>query len=143
MPRQANWLAAQLLGQRTCPRGLELAHARRVAVRLVDRGDQQLVSAALLHDQLEEDRHDVRRAARAHRRRSRRACLPRDTRSDRAVRVHLERCASDPRAYALKRADLLDKLVTSDVTVPAYLAAHQARRRLHLLDLLARWKAPW
>jgi (p)ppGpp synthase/HD superfamily hydrolase len=144
-PEHADRLAARLLGQmRTRLGGLELNHARRVAATVSCRGDDQLVSAALLHDVLEktdttreklleltDDEVVVELVS----------LVTRDPRE--AYREYLQRCASDPGAYALKKADLQDKLVTADVTVPGNVAARlrrQARQRLQLLNLFARWK---
>jgi (p)ppGpp synthase/HD superfamily hydrolase len=144
-PEQADRLAERLLGQmRTRLGGLELDHARRVAATLSGRGDGQLVSAALLHDVLEKTdttREELLELTGNEVVVELVSLVTRDPRE--AYREYLLRCACDPRAYVLKQADLQDKLVTPDVTVPGSVAARirrQARQRLKLLDLFARWQ---
>jgi (p)ppGpp synthase/HD superfamily hydrolase len=144
-PEHADRLAAQLLGQmRTRLGGLELDHARRVAATLSSGGDEQLVSAALLHDVLEKTdttREELLELTDDEVVVELVSLVTRDPAE--AYRTYLARCASDPGTYALKQADLQDKVVTSDVTVAGYVAARlrqQARQRLQLLDVFARWK---
>ena len=144
-PEHADRLAMRLLGQRrTRLGGLELNHARRVAATLSGRGDEQLISAALLHDVLEKTDTTREELLDLTGNEAVVALVSIVTRGPtEAYRTYLQRCASDPGGYPLKHADLQDKVVTSDVAVPAAVAARlrqQARQRLHLLDLFARWQ---
>jgi (p)ppGpp synthase/HD superfamily hydrolase len=140
---QADLLAARLLGDlRTRLGGLQIAHARRVAAAVRGRVDDRTVAAALLHDVVEkttttleelqnltEDAQVVALVA---------VLTRRDEETD---RNYLARCAREPATYLIKRADLADKVLTEDVTVPpmvAQLVQRQAIERLTLLHALAR-----
>ena len=138
----ADGLAAELLGDiRTRLGGLQLAHARRVASAVRGDGDGAAVAAALLHDVVETgqiaDRHlDVvvsdPRVVELVR------CLTR--RPGESYRTYLTRCAADPAALRIKRADLADKLDAPDVQVPPVAAETirgRARARLRILDEIA------
>jgi hypothetical protein len=148
-PQDAEAIAAKLLaGLRTKTGGTHLAHARRVAenVRLAHSSavapeTECAFVAALLHDVVEKagvSVDDVR-------------ALTRDERVVELVdlltqrhgeteRSYLARCASDPTALAIKRIDLLDKLVADDAVVSANEIAHirrAAQRRIEILDVIA------
>ena len=141
-PEQAERLAAQLLdGLTTRLGGPHIEHARRVAGRVAGSGDRVAI-AALLHDVVEKgciswgdfaaavgDEEVVRLVD---------AVTRRDGEDERAF---LRRCAQDPVARLVKRADLLDKLGPQDVEVEFDVGAsvrREARERLALLDDFAR-----
>ena len=139
----ADALAALLLGDlRTKLGGLHIEHARRVAERVRPTGDDRTVAAALLHDVVEKGQSSL-------------ADLLAVVRDERVVHVvdiltrrrgeseeeYLSRCATDPVALAIKRADLADKHFHGDAQVDqesAQRLGQEAQERLELLDLLAR-----
>jgi (p)ppGpp synthase/HD superfamily hydrolase len=137
----ADALAAELLGDsRTRLGGLQLAHARRVAAAVRVDGEVA-VAAALLHDVVETgqiaDRDldvvvpDPRVVALVR-------CLTRDP--GESYQLYLTRCAGDPTALLIKRADLADKLDAPDVQVSPAAAETirgRARARLRMLDQIA------
>jgi (p)ppGpp synthase/HD superfamily hydrolase len=143
-PVRADELAVSLLGDvRTKLGGLHIAHARRVADQVRSRGDDRLVVVALLHDVVEKERctladlqavfDDQRLVALVD------MLTRRDAESD---EEYLARCAADPEALLVKRADLADKDFRDDVGVPLATAQRLRRRakeRLALLDQLADW----
>ncbi len=142
-PEAADALAARLLGGlRTKLGGLEIAHARRVAAAV--RGtndDNRAVAAAMLHDVLEKagiGAHELRAMTSDDEVVALVEVLSRrDSESD---HDYLARCAADPLALLVKRADLADKLVTDDSLVSPAVAEEirrEARRRLALLNDLA------
>lgn len=136
----AHALAEQLLGScRTRLGGLHIDHARRVAAAAGD--DPRVIAVALLHDVVEKADVTVDQL--------------RDLVGDAWIvdlvailtmpegedeETYLVRCASDPVAIRIKRLDLVDKLVTDDVHVPADVAASirsEALSRLRTLNGLA------
>ena len=137
----ADELAAQLLGaRRTRLGGLHIDHARRVA-RAVGVDDPRVAIVALFHDVIEKTEITLGAlrvmigdswivdAVEALTRRD-----------DESERTYLSRCAADPIICRLKRLDLVDKLDSDDVEVPADVARRlrrQARDRLHALERLA------
>lgn len=136
-------VAARLLGElRTDLGGLRIAHARRVAARVRTNGGDRAVAAALLHDVVETERISLDALL----------ALTADGRLVDLIRmltrapeesdhVYLARCAADPVAFAVKRADLADLLMADDSNVAPATAARirrQAARRLNLLNALAR-----
>lgn len=138
---EADALAARLLGdRRTRLGGLQIAHARRVAAAVGDPDDGRVVAAALLHDVLEHSGITADELA----------ALTDDPelvrlvdvltqRSDEPDDLYLARCAAEPRALLIKRADLADKLVAPDSTVSDEVAERvraRATRRMVLLDRL-------
>lgn len=141
-PEQADSLAADLLGKlRTTLGGLQITHARRVAAAVLSAGDSRVTCAALLHDVLEKTEITVddllARTGDVEVVRLVDILTRRDSDSD---TEYLTRCAADPLTLLVKRADLADKLVADDTTVPDAAAEqirNQARERLLLLDLLA------
>ena len=115
----ADALAARLLGDlRTKLGGLHIEHARRVAERVRPTGDDRTVAAALLHDVVEKGQSSL-------------ADLLAVVRDERVVHLvdiltrrrgeseeeYLSRCAADPVALAIKRADLADKHFHGDAQV--------------------------
>jgi (p)ppGpp synthase/HD superfamily hydrolase len=141
-PEQADSLAADLLGKlRTTLGGLQIAHARRVAVAVLGADDSRVTCAALLHDVVEKTEITVddllARTGDVEVVRLVGILTRRDGDSD---TEYLTRCAADPLTLLVKRADLADKLEADDTTVPDAAAEqirNQARERLLLLDLLA------
>ena len=139
----ADAVAARLLGDlRTKLGGLHIEHARRVAERVRPTGDDRTVAAALLHDVVEKGQSSL-------------ADLLAVVRDERVVHLvdiltrrrgeseeeYLSRCAADPVALAIKRADLADKHFHGDAQVDQETAqrlGQEAQQRLELLDLLAR-----
>lgn len=141
-PEAADSLAARLLGaSRTELGGHRINHARRVAARVRRSVGSRVVEAALLHDVVATGRITVGE-------------LRAEVADDRLVELvevltrlegetdehYLARCAADPIALMIKRADLADNLVAYGTDVP--LAAglrvrRQASRQLALLNLLA------
>jgi (p)ppGpp synthase/HD superfamily hydrolase len=139
----ADALAARLLGDlRTKLGGLHIEHARRVAERVRPTGDDRTVAAALLHDVVEKGESSL-------------ADLLAVVRDERVVQLvdiltrrraeseeeYLSRCAADPVALAIKRADLADKHFHGDAQVDRNTAqrlGREAQQRLELLDRLAR-----
>ena len=138
----ADGLAAELLGNiRTKLGGLQLAHARRVAAAVRGDVDGAAVAAALLHDVVETGQiadRDLELVVSDSRVVALVRCLTRHPReSDRA---YLTRCATDPTALRIKRADLADKLDAPDVEVSPAAAETirgRARARIQLLDEIA------
>jgi (p)ppGpp synthase/HD superfamily hydrolase len=138
----ADRLAAELLGDtRTRLGGLQLAHARRVAAAVRGAGDAAAVAAALLHDVVETGQiadGDLDAVVSDARVVELVRCLTRHRgESDMA---YLARCAGDPTALRIKRADLADKLDASDVRVSpaaAEVIRGRARARLRALEELA------
>ena len=141
-PAEADALAVRLLGDlRTKLGGPHIAHARRVAARVADTGDDSVIAAALLHDVVEKGRISVAELLTA----------TGDVRVVELVEVltqregesdydYLSRCAAHPAALAIMRVDLLDKFVADDSEVPAATAERVRRRagqRLALLERLA------
>jgi (p)ppGpp synthase/HD superfamily hydrolase len=142
-PAAADALAARLLGDlRTKLGGLHIEHARRVAERVRPTGDDRTVAVALLHDVVEKGQSPL-------------ADLLAVVRDERVVHLvdiltrrggeseeeYLSRCAADPVALAIKRADLADKHFHGDAQVDQETAqrlGQEAQERLELLDLLAR-----
>jgi (p)ppGpp synthase/HD superfamily hydrolase len=144
-PSEADSLAAELLGDlRTRLGGLHIAHARRVAARVRELGDERLVVAALLHDVVEAGRISFDELSG----RVRDAVVMElvdvlTRRSGETETEYLSRCVANPQALRLKRVDLQDKLTAaSDVSADA---AAEVRRqtveRLALLGKLAAGKA--
>jgi (p)ppGpp synthase/HD superfamily hydrolase len=142
LARAADSLAAQLLGElRTRMGGLHIAHARRVAARVRGRGDL-VYTVALLHDVVEKGRITADDLL----------AVTNDPRLVELVMIltrtelesddeYLSRCAADPIALLVKRADLQDKLVADGSNLSPRLELRlrrQARARLELLDALAR-----
>ncbi len=140
---EADALAARLLGDlRTKLGGLQIEHARRVADRVRPTGDDRTVAVALLHDVVEKRQSSL-------------ADLLAVVRDERVVDLvdiltrregeseeeYLTRCAADPVALAIKRADLADKHFRDDAQVDQETAqrlGQEAQQRLELLDHLAR-----
>lgn len=136
-PGEADDLAARVLGDRVTRLGdRAIEHARRVAVAVAADGDLAVV-AALLHDTVEHgcitrpelvaavDDDEVVYAIDALTRRA-----------GESEPDYLRRCARDPVAAVVKRADLLDKLDPPETGVGSDRAAttrHQAQERLALL----------
>lgn len=142
-PAWADLLAARLLGElRGALGGLQIAHARRVAIHAAYTQDQDLIAAALLHDVLEKTRTSTEE-------------LRDMTRNGEVVELvralthqpgetyetYLTRCAQNPRTLLVKRLDLLDKLVTDDVQVPADVAIRIRREAMSRLRRLNRMAA--
>lgn len=138
----AEALAVRLLGDlRTAMGGLEINHARRVAARVRRTGGDRAYALALLHDVVDTGRTtpDELRAVTG------------DARLVELVEIvsrstvgtdeqHLARCAADPTALLVKRADLADKLVADDSTISPEVGLRIRRhacRRLALLNALA------
>lgn len=141
-PEAADSLAARLLGaSRTELGGHRINHARRVAARVRRSAGGRLVEAALLHDVVATGRItiDELRAEVADERLV--ELVEALTRLEGETDEHyLARCAADPIALMIKRADLVDNLVAygTDVPIAAGLRARrQASRQLALLNLLA------
>jgi (p)ppGpp synthase/HD superfamily hydrolase len=141
-PERADALAACLLGaSRTELGGQQINHARRVATRVRRTANGRVVAAALLHEVVASRRItvDELRAAVAD---DRLADLVEVlTRLENETDEHyLARCAADPLALVVKRADLADNLIADDSNVPAATGLRirrQASRQLALLNLLA------
>ena len=141
-PEDVDELAARLLGQtRTKLGGLHIAHARRVAAAVRRRGNPDAFAAALLHDVVETSRislEDLRAETANDRVVALVDILTR--RPDETERSYLSRCASDPDALVVKRADLADKVLCDDFTVAPSVAEafqRQAIERLALLDTVS------
>jgi hypothetical protein len=143
----ADVLAARLLGGlRTKLGGLHIEHARRVADRVRPSGDDRTVAAALLHDVVEKERISLADLL----------ALVRDERLVELVDIltrrevesdeeYLARCAADPVALAIKRADLADKDYYGDAQVDLRTAtqlSHKAHMHLMLLDRLVEAAGP-
>ena len=135
----ADALAARLLGDlRTKLGGLQIEHARRVAERVRPTGDDRTVAAALLHDVVEKGQSSLADLL----------AVVRDVRVVHVVDIltrrrgeseeeYLARCAADPMALAIKRADLADKHFHGDAQVDQETAqrlGQEAQQRLELLD---------
>lgn len=141
-PGDADDLATQVLaGRVTKLGGLSIDHARRVAAAVAAHGDRAVV-VALLHDTVEKgciawpelaaavDDDEVVRLVDALTRRNGESELD-----------YLRRCARDPAAAVIKRADLLDKLDPPEIDAACDGGAairRQARERLALLHRLIR-----
>lgn len=140
-PGDADDLATQVLADRvTKLGGRSIDHARRVAAAVATHGDRAVV-AALLHDTVEKgciawpelaavDNEEVVRHVDA--------LTCRDGESE---LEYLRRCAEDPVAAVIKRADLLDKFDPPEIDVACDGGAairRQARERLALLHRLIR-----
>jgi (p)ppGpp synthase/HD superfamily hydrolase len=106
------------------------------------RSDTHAFGAALLHDVVETGRislDDLRARTGDDRVVALVDLLTR--RPDESERDYLARCASDPDALLVKRADLADKVLCDDFTVAATVAEsfqRQAIERLALLDTVSR-----
>jgi (p)ppGpp synthase/HD superfamily hydrolase len=135
----ADALAARQLGTlRTKLGGLHIEHARRLAAA-IDPADEPTVVAALLHDVLEKTPMTLEE-------------MRGEVGDDRVLDLveiltqgpdeleddYLMRCAGHPMALHLKRLDLLDKVTTSDVHVPAEVAETVRAEALERLALLGR-----
>lgn len=141
-PGDADDLATRVLADRvTKLGGRSIDHARRVAAAVAPHSDRAVV-AALLHDTVEkgciawpelaaavDDDQVVRHVD---------ALTRRDGESE---LEYLSRCAQDPVAVVIKRADLLDKFDPPEIDVAGDGGAairRQARERLALLHRLIR-----
>jgi (p)ppGpp synthase/HD superfamily hydrolase len=138
--KAAERIAAQAHGQDRNKGGdLFIDHVRRVASMVEDDPDPYAVTAALLHDAVEKGSSTWKqlRLAGADDRLIDvvDALTERKGESD---RTYLARCAADPLAYRIKRADLLDKLNPSGRLDPSQQAKREmrARRRLKVLQHL-------
>ena len=138
-PDQADALAAQILGdQRTHMGVLAISHARRVAARVRRIGDDRTVAAALLHDVVATRQvtlTDIDALTGDDRLTDLVAALTRG--AGESDRHYLARCAAEPIALFVKRADLADQLVIDDTSVPHDLALHARRRASRQLDPVA------
>ncbi len=138
----ADLLAQQAHGtERTRAGILFIDHVRRVASSVTDDPDPDAVLAALLHDTVEKGSlsWDDLRAAGAHERLVDvvDALTERDGET---LEEYLARCAADPLALRIKRADIGDKLTLTELDVhPTVLPLlrERALQRLRLLDELA------
>jgi (p)ppGpp synthase/HD superfamily hydrolase len=137
-------LVRTLREKRTAMGGAHVEHARRVARAATDAiegsDDDHVFVAALLHDTLEKGAivHDEL-ASLVHDERVLELVDRLTHRADESDEDYLRRCAAHPKALAIKRADLLDKLGPQDVPVdPARATAvrAEARRKLSMLDRL-------
>ena len=142
-PAAADELAAQLLGDaQTRLGGLQIAHARRVADKFRGRGDDRLIAVALLHDVVEKGRTTLAGLLAVSNDADVVALVDVLTcREGETDEQYLSRCAADPAALAVKRADLEDKQFRADVRVPPSTAQQlreQAELRLAMLDDFAR-----
>lgn len=135
---EADSLAQRAHGSdRTKAGGLFIEHVRRVAARFDSDLDPYAVPAALLHDAVEKgalDWADLRDAGADERLVALVEALT--ERDEEAEHDYLARCASDPLAYQIKRADLGDKLAAPPSAVDDRLR-EETRQRLALLDELA------
>lgn len=143
----ADVLAARLLGdRRTKLGGLHIAHARRVAAAIGGGSGERAVAAALLHDVLEKTDTTTDELRTLTRDDALVALV--DTLSQAAGEpdaVYLARCAADPIALLIKRADLADKLDGDVTQVRSDVAdgiREEARIRLRRLERLAQRSAP-
>jgi len=141
-PRVADSLAVRLLGgSRTRMGGLSISHARRVAARVRAKGEL-VFAVALLHDVIEKGRttaEDLLVATGDARLVELVVILTRDEWE--SEEEYLSRCAADPIALQVKRADLEDKLVADGSNLSPTLELRlrrQAGTRLERLDALAR-----
>jgi hypothetical protein len=120
---------------------LFIDHVRRVAAMVEHDPDPNAVPAALLHDAVEKGSADwkqLRSAGASDRLVEIIEALT--ERHGESQRSYLSRCAADPVALRIKRADLLDKIVDRSAQLDK--AAHSkrkatAQRRLRLLERLA------
>ena len=142
LPRAADSLAVRLLGgSRTRMGGLQISHARRVAARVRGEGDLPF-AVALLHDVIENGRttaEDLLAATGDARLVELVVSLTRDELE--SEDEYLSRCAADPIALQVKRADLEDMLVADGSNLSPRLELQlrrQAGARLELLETLAR-----
>jgi (p)ppGpp synthase/HD superfamily hydrolase len=139
-PDDADTLAKRVLaGCLTSQGGRSIEHARRVAVAVADHGNRVVV-AALLHDTVEKGRISSQELA----------CAVDDDEVTQIVvaltrRVgereldYLRRCARNPAATVVKRADLLDELDPPEIDAVGDGGAalrQQARQRLERLHRL-------
>ena len=141
-PRAADSLAVRLLGgSRTRMGGLQISHARRVAARV--RGKGELIFAvALLHDVIEKGGTTAEELLAATGDARLVELVVNLTREEwESDDEYLSRCAADPIALQVKRADLEDKLVGdgSNLSPSVELQLRrQAAARLELLEEHAR-----
>jgi hypothetical protein len=110
------------------------------------RGDADAEAAALLHDVVETGQiadRDLDAVVADPQVVALVRCLTR--RAGESEVTYLTRCAADPTALRIKRADLADKLDAPDVQVPpaaAEIIRGRARARLRTLDQIAARVAP-
>jgi hypothetical protein len=142
LPRAADSLAVRLLGGlRTRMGGLQISHARRVAARVRGKGDLPF-AVALLHDVIAKGRttaEDLLAATGDARLVELVVSLTRDEWE--SEDEYLSRCAADPIALQVKRADLEDVLVADGSNLSPGLELQLRRHagaRLELLETLAR-----
>jgi (p)ppGpp synthase/HD superfamily hydrolase len=122
--------------------GSFIEHVRRVASQVGEDPDPYAVPAALLHDTVEKgalDWHDLRSAGVDARLLTVVDALT--ERDNELLEDYLARCAADPLALRIKRADIADKLTAAahhaiSAEDVARMRTH-AQRRLDLLDELA------
>ena len=142
-PAEADALALAAHGNdRTRWGGSFIEHVRRVASEVGEDPDPYAVPAALLHDTVEKgslDWHDLRSAGVDERLLAVIDALT--ERDSELLEDYLARCAADPLALRIKRADIADKLTGSahhaiSADDVERMRAH-AQRRLDLLDQLA------
>lgn len=136
-------LAASLLGgSRTELGGLQINHSRRVAARLRGTRDERVLAAALLHHVVASQCITIEQLRAAVGDPKLAEIVEALTRLDgEADEQYLARCAANPLALMVKRADLADSLISDDPHVPIAVALRirrQASRRLALLNMLAR-----
>jgi (p)ppGpp synthase/HD superfamily hydrolase len=140
---EADALARRAHGQDRNKSGVPfIEHVRRVAERVRNDPDNYAVPAALLHDTVEKgsmEWADLRAAGVDDRLLEVVDALT--ERDGEAERDYLARCAADPLALRIKRADILDKLDISDraelTEAERRRVQTRARRRLDLLNQLA------
>ena len=142
LPRAADALAVRLLGgSRTRMGGLQISHARRVAARVRATGDL-VFAVALLHDVIEKGRATAEDLFAATGDGQLVELVVILTRGEwESEEEYLSRCAADPIALQVKRADLEDKLVADGSNLSPTLELRlrrQAGARLERLNALAR-----
>ena len=145
---QADGLAQRAHGDDRNKSGLPfITHVRNVAARLEDDPDDYAVVAALLHDTVEKSRMefaDLRTAGADDRLIGLVDALT--ERTGEPERSYLARCAADPLALRIKRADIADKFDTAqraDLTsVQRRDLLRRARRRLAILESFASAESP-
>jgi (p)ppGpp synthase/HD superfamily hydrolase len=135
---EADALAQKAHGtSRTKTGSLFIEHVRRVASRFEADPDPYAVPAALLHDAVEKGTLrwvDLRAAGADDRLVALVEVLT--ERAEEAEHDYLARCASDPLALQIKRADIGDKLEAPPAAVDDQLR-EESRHRLALLEELA------
>ncbi len=121
---------------------LFIDHVRRVAARMRTDPDGDAVPAALLHDTVEKGSFewaDLRAAGAGDRLMGVIDALT--ERPGEPEEHYLARCAADPLALRIKRADIQDKIDANDMSRMTATARHhvetRARRRIDLLNQLA------